>query len=107
MCTYKSYVSDPTIAEALAARHGVEFCRDLGFPSIVLEGDAQEIVSALGNEAQCLGKYMSLIADARDLLTSFQSWFVSYVRREGNRVVHQLARMAVSHHLHQVCRVVS
>jgi len=41
LCTHKPYVIDPTTAEALAARQGVELCHNLGFQSIVLEGDAQ------------------------------------------------------------------
>jgi hypothetical protein len=30
MCTTIHFVADPSVAEALAARRGVELCRDLG-----------------------------------------------------------------------------
>lgn len=80
MWSFHPYISDPSTAEAFVARQGVALCRDLGFQSIELEGDAYEIVSALKKEDVCSGKYGSLIADARNLLMSLWDWAVSYVR---------------------------
>jgi ribonuclease HI len=40
-CTTIRFVADPSVAEALAARMGVELCRELEFHDILLEGDAQ------------------------------------------------------------------
>jgi hypothetical protein len=42
-------VTDPSVAEAIAAKLGVEFCREMAFQNIVMEGDAQELVNAMGN----------------------------------------------------------
>lgn len=39
-CIVLSYVTDPVVAEAIAARYGVEFYQDLAFPMIVVEGVA-------------------------------------------------------------------
>jgi len=96
MCSFHPYISDPSTDEAFAARQGVALCHDLGFQSIESEGDAQEIVSSLKKEHACLGKYGSLIADARNLLMSFWDWAVSYVWRDKNVATHQLARRAMS-----------
>jgi hypothetical protein len=61
MCTIEPYVLDSTVAEALAARQGVKFCRDLGIQSILLEGDTRKIVFALEARGDCLGRYGSII----------------------------------------------
>jgi ribonuclease HI len=47
MCSYMKYLTDPATVEAYAARWGVEFCRDMGFQSVILEGDAQVKVKAI------------------------------------------------------------
>lgn len=39
----QAYIFDPATAEAFAARRGIEFCRELGFRSIIMEGDLLEI----------------------------------------------------------------
>jgi hypothetical protein len=43
MCSYKPYLTarPSYIAEAFAARQGVELCRDMDLHTLVLEGDAQ------------------------------------------------------------------
>ncbi len=90
------------VAEAIAAI-GVEFCREMGFSTIVMEGDAQELVTALGKADQCSSAYGSIIQDARTRLSTFQAWTIQHVRREGNNVAYSLARWAVSQQLHQTC----
>jgi len=44
MCTITPYVLNSTVAEALAAWQGVEFCHDFEIQFIMLEGDTKEIV---------------------------------------------------------------
>jgi hypothetical protein len=41
----------------------------------------------------CLGRYGSIIAGAREFLGFFQSWEVNHVRRECNEAAHKLARL--------------
>jgi hypothetical protein len=91
---------DSVVVEAIAAI-GVEFCNKMGFSTIVMEGDAHELVTALGKANQCSSAYGSIIHDARTRLSTFQAWTVQHVRREGNNVAHSLARWAVSQQLHQ------
>jgi hypothetical protein len=38
------YIIDPIVAETVAVWKGVELCRDIGFPHIMLEGDALELI---------------------------------------------------------------
>jgi hypothetical protein len=48
MCSVQRYIYDPTVAEAYGAPQAAEFGRFLGLNSVILEGDALAIISALG-----------------------------------------------------------
>jgi ribonuclease HI len=41
--TIRNMIADSAVAEAFAAFHAVEFCREMGFNDIILEGDALQI----------------------------------------------------------------
>lgn len=92
MCSFLPYVMDPTVAESLGTRKALEFERDMGFSSIVLEGDAREVVLGLGSSEACGGSLASVFMDCRLLLESFSSWSVNHVRRDGNKAAHKLAK---------------
>lgn len=47
MCYAQKYLMDPTAPEALGAQLGAKIGRYMRFPSITLEGNAQEVVLAL------------------------------------------------------------
>jgi hypothetical protein len=80
----------------------VEFCTELGNRSIIMEGDALEIVSALRKEEGWPSKYNNFMEEARDLLSCFHRWSVNYVRRECNVVAHSLSQLVAKHCLHHV-----
>jgi hypothetical protein len=61
-----------------------------------LEGDALEITNSLNNTKDNVGKFGNFIMDARATLREFRSWAVVHVKREGNRVAHNLAKFAIS-----------
>jgi len=102
MCAFLPYIKDPTTAEAIVARRAVEFGREMGFASIELEGDAREVVLALGRAEACEAVFGSIIMETRLLLQSFQFYSVSHIRREGNRAAHCLAKFAIAHKCHHV-----
>lgn len=56
-CSVHMYISDPAVAEAYGAREGAEFGCGFGFHAIILEGDAKEVVLALGKDNDGLGKF--------------------------------------------------
>jgi hypothetical protein len=60
------------------------------------------IVQAINSAGACSASYASIIDDTREILQSFSSWKVLFVRRECNSVAHSLARMAVTQCLFQV-----
>jgi ribonuclease HI len=90
------YIRDPTVAEAIAARRAVQFGCNMGFESIELEGDAREIILALGSSAEADSIYGNTMFEARQMLETFLSWRISHVRREWNMAAHLLAKFAIS-----------
>jgi ribonuclease HI len=96
LSTALPYIQNPSVAEAFGARRAVEFARERGFSSIVIEGDSREVVLALGNSGDCCVSYGDLISNARALLSSFPHWKIAHVGREGNKAAHYLAKFAVS-----------
>lgn len=45
-----SYITDPSVAEFIAAWKMVKLCLNLGFVKVVLEGDSLEVVNTLNKE---------------------------------------------------------
>jgi ribonuclease HI len=65
-------LSEPGIAEALAAVQTVNLCRDLGLSKIQLEGDAKNVVKALNSKwKQNWSKGGHIIEDARFIMKFF------------------------------------
>jgi hypothetical protein len=96
-CSYHRYISNPAVAEALGAKICAEFGLFLGLKNVVLEGDPLEVVRAISREGDEDGYLGNLIGETHQILRGFNSWAVSHVRRAGNMVAHNLAKLAVLH----------
>jgi hypothetical protein len=57
MCRSRSYISNLSTAEAMAARIAVELSNSLGLRDTILEGDALEVVQALNQLDMCCRSY--------------------------------------------------
>jgi hypothetical protein len=62
---------------------------------VILEGDALAVVQALCRPDDDASRYGIIIEDARRILKTFQVGDVRHVRRDGNKVAHNLAKVAV------------
>ena len=60
-----SHAYSPVVIEALAALHGLQLARDLGFTNAVLEGDFLQIMSALQSGCEVLSPAGLFIDEAR------------------------------------------
>ena len=88
-------------AEALAVECGILLARDMKISQIIIESDAASTVSDINDKFMdgYLGNlYQGIIA----LLSSFSSWKIKHVKRECNRVAHELAHIARSSETNQV-----
>lgn len=67
--------------EVMAARREVELALECGFRSIILEGDSKVLYKALQQGTRCLAHYGHLIADIQFLLSHFNAFKLSVMRR--------------------------
>ena len=67
-----------------------------------MEGDAKIVIDAVNSRRQDDSSKGHLIADILLAVSSFPSWEMIYVRREGNKVAHGLATFAVHEHVNRV-----
>jgi hypothetical protein len=102
MCSTVAYISDSALAEAMAARKGVEFERRLGLRSFTLEGNSMVIVEALKKCDVSSDVYGGVVCDIISKLSDFDLCDFSFVRRCGNSVAHEVAKLVVSISLHQL-----
>jgi ribonuclease HI len=103
-CSTRQFICDPATAEALAAWTAVSLCGSLGLQSVVLEGDACEVVQYLRTDGICRGTYGQIINDAKFLLSHVPEWRVQHVRRTANTAAHRIARLAVVHGENRIWR---
>jgi hypothetical protein len=89
--------TDATTAEALAAIHAIMFCKELGYANLIFEGDALQIIKAIGEEGPCLSSFGHLIECIRNELRDFECASFIHVMREANGEAHMLAQLATTH----------
>jgi len=54
------------------------------------------VIKTLNQKDEDLSGFGSVIVETREFLKGFSLWGVSFVRREGNSVAHQLAKLVVN-----------
>ncbi|XP_030924605.1 uncharacterized protein LOC115951568 [Quercus lobata] len=81
--------------EAIAACRAVEFGNELGVGCAIVEGDSVVIVKALRNKDNGLTSFAHLINDVSLFSSLFSELSYSHIRRNGNKVAHSLARLAL------------
>jgi hypothetical protein len=86
--------TDATTAEALAAVHAIMFCKDLGYANVIFEGDALQIIKAIGEEGPCLSSFGHLIDCIHNELRQLECASLIHVKREANYGAHLLATMS-------------
>ena len=80
------------VIEALAALKALSFAFELGFCSAILEGDSLGLIQALKSEERSLSPTGLLIEDVKIFSNNFVKLMYSHVKRNGNRVTHNLAK---------------
>ncbi|XP_050241180.1 uncharacterized protein LOC126690092 [Quercus robur] len=86
----------PVEVEVIAACRAVEFGSEIGVDCAIVEGDLEVIVKALRNNDNGLTPFAPLINDVSLFLGLFSELSYSHIKRDGNKVAHSLARLALT-----------
>ncbi|WVZ77211.1 hypothetical protein U9M48_025103, partial [Paspalum notatum var. saurae] len=81
-------------AEARACIEGLRLATQWSYGPVVLESDCARLVKALQAADVDKSEMYFLIAEAREFGGTLPAWRVSKVKREDNRVAHELAQLA-------------
>ncbi|KAL2921881.1 hypothetical protein RDABS01_013372 [Bienertia sinuspersici] len=84
---------DTEVAEAMAARFGVEMAAKLGFESVELESDSSNLINKLKHESTGLSPIFLVIEDICHQASTFNFFGCNHVRKCGNTVPHYVARL--------------
>ena len=79
--------------EAMAVEEGILLARERELNQFIIESDSLSVVQAVNTNSNT-GELGSIIQGITGLLGAFGSWNVKHLKREYNRVAHELAQIA-------------
>jgi len=82
--------------EAIVASCALEFGLEIEIAQAILEGHFMVIMNALEDDELSWAFFALLIQDAKVFSRSFTQLLYSHIRREGNNLVHSLARHSIN-----------
>ena len=86
----------PVEVEAMAANKAVEFGSELGLHNAIIEGDSVVVAKALKCKEFRLVPYAHLLKDVSLFSGLYLQLSYSHVKRDGDKVAHNLARLALT-----------
>ena len=70
------------------------FAKDLCFQHITAESDCKELIVELSRSSNSPSQFRAIVEDCLFLSREFGSCDFTHIRRQGNRVAHELAKIA-------------
>ncbi|KAL2931647.1 hypothetical protein RDABS01_037057 [Bienertia sinuspersici] len=101
-CMFLEGSYEVEMAEAMAMRHALRINIEAGFTNFVLEMDNMKLFSHLAKGTEEPTHFGGVTADIRHLATLCQDISFSFIRREGNRVAHGLAKLSCNFNEYRV-----
>lgn len=80
--------------EAMVADEGIRLAKDLGLKDVIIEGDAQVVMSTLAQSDYIPSSIQKIIEGSKKCLQHFHVWKANHIYRNGNVAAHLLARYA-------------
>lgn len=87
---------DPRTAEVMSFKVGLELACDLCFLDVEAETDCLDVTKALSKQVSDNTLFHLLILDNLSCMGDFRSCHVDHIGRDGNKVAHELAKLASS-----------
>jgi hypothetical protein len=85
----------PKMVETMAAYYAVQFCREVGFFDVILEGDASQVVQEINQNSPNYTTAGHFIESIQHDIIFFRATKFVQVLRICNKVTHELAREAI------------
>lgn len=86
------FVQNPEVAEACVVQMGVLMAQRLNLQHVLFEGDCLNLVTQLRQPGPSLSNIGGLVDETKTLVVSLNSFSFCFVRRNGNKVAHLLAK---------------
>jgi ribonuclease HI len=86
------HVPDALMAEALAAKEGLELATEVGCDRVILETDSSVLHSMLSDRSYIHSAIGGVCRDIKDLSAGFVEFKIAWVRREANTLAHSCAK---------------
>ena len=82
------------IVEVIAEKKALQFAKDIGLSSIILEGDSKIVIDGLKSTYSFLNKYGHLLVEAKEVADQMDAVEFQHVPRQANKSAHNIARHA-------------
>jgi hypothetical protein len=93
--TTNNFLLTPEAAEALAAFHAVETCKEMSFHDIILDGDSLQIVNAIKATCNNLSSFGHIVDGIKLELRPLRSWRIEHVKRDANVTAHTIEKETI------------
>jgi ribonuclease HI len=84
-------------AESLGLLHSLKMTISNSMHNVTFETDSKTLADALSARNILSNEFGDLVFECKSLLYSNSDYVVSFVRRQANKVAHNIARVALSH----------
>lgn len=84
---------DPSLAEALGIRWGLQLAKEQQLNKVIIESDAAGVVNCI-NDKCCMATIDPFIQDCKLLLQHFQNSVICHIRRQANVAAHGMVKEA-------------
>jgi len=90
-------ITTTTECEVITLQQALQIALGLNLNRVVFETDCHLVVNYVLNNISYVNELGSLLSNCRTLLLSNPSYVLTYIRRQANRVAHNLARASILH----------
>lgn len=84
-------------AETIALLESLKMATTNGMHEVLFETDSKTLVDVIKSNATPQNEFGDLIIQCRSFLNSNPDFVVSYIRRQANKVAHNITRASLSH----------